>query len=276
MTEEEVQEMDTLEDSSELVPADRRSSLVSTLKGAPYSLAAWFSRKTYSASSRTDRGLTRIEGFLREPKTNTQEWASRARERVVSGARRTRRELDKITSIQLIAVVGVFTLFLILPLISVAAYAFLTSDGEFTLNHIMALFRDPRIWPFIVNQSGELNVYLNFNAGAYNSVLNAVAIWGWDFGAILNSVYVAIIVTAAAVVLGVFFAFLMAKYEFFGKRVIRTLLIFPILAIPFVGAIGIKEFLALDGFINKLFYETLHIFPSAIVLQGIAAMIFVQ
>jgi hypothetical protein len=51
MTEEKVQEMDTLEDSSELVPADRRSSLVSTLKGAPYSLAAWFSRKTYSASS---------------------------------------------------------------------------------------------------------------------------------------------------------------------------------------------------------------------------------
>ena len=276
MTEEKVQEMDTLEDSSELVPADRRSSLVSTLKGAPYSLAAWFSRKTYSASSRTDRGLTRIEGFLREPKTNTQEWASRARERIARGARTTRRELDKITTIQLIAVVGVFTLFLILPLISVAAYAFLTSDGAFTLNHIAALFRDPRIWPFIVNESGELNVYLNFNAGAYNSILNAVAIWGWDFGAILNSIYVAIIVTAAAVVLGVFFAFLMAKYEFFGKRVIRTLLIFPILAIPFVGAIGIKEFLALDGFINKLFYETLHILPSAIVLQGIAAMIFVQ
>jgi len=177
----------------------------------------------------------------------------------------------------LIAVVGVFTLFLILPLVSVAAYSFFTSSGEFTLQNFVALFRNPRIWPFIYNDAtGQIDVYLNFNAGAYSAPLNAVAIWGWDFGAILNSIYIAVIVTGAAVILGVFFAFLMAKYEFFGKRVIRTLLIFPILAIPFVGAIGIKEFLAFDGFINKLFYETLHIFPSAIVLQGIAAMIFVQ
>ncbi len=277
MTEDiEVQEMDTLEEDSELVPADRRSSLVSTLKGAPYSLASWFSRRSHAGGLRADRGLSRIEGFFRNPSVYTREWASRTRTRIVDGTRRTRRELDKITIVQLLAVVGVFTLFLIMPLVSVTAYAFLTSSGEFTLGNIMGLFRDPRIWPFIINESGELNVYLNFNGAAYNSALNAVAIWGWDFGAILNSIYIAIIVTGAAVVLGVFFAFIMARYEFFGKRIIRTLLIFPILAIPFVGAIGIKEFLALDGFINKLFYETLHIFPSAIVLQGIAAMIFVQ
>ncbi|MFX1605384.1 MAG: ABC transporter permease [Promethearchaeota archaeon] len=277
MTEDtKVQETDILEEGSELVPAGRRSSLVSTLKGAPYSLASWFSRKSYSAYSRIDGRLSRIEGFFREPKANTQEWASKARARVVNGARTARRELDRITTLQLSAVVGVFTLFLILPLVSVAAYAFLTTNGQFTLDHMIALFRNPRIWPFIIDESGELNVYLNFRASAYNSVLNAVAIWGWDFGAILNSIYVAIIVTAASVALGVFFAFLMAKYEFFGKRVIRTLLIFPILAIPFVGAIGIKDFLSLDGFINKLFYETLHIFPSAILLQGLAAMIFVQ
>jgi len=277
MTEDiEVQEMDTLEEDSELVPADRRSSLVNTLKSAPYSLASWFSRRSYSGGLRADRGLSRIEGFFRNPLVYTREWASRTRTRIVVGARRTRRELDKVTTIQLLAVIGVFTLFLIMPLVSVTAYAFLTSSGQFTLDNITGLFRDPRIWPFIINQSGELRVYLNFNGAAYNSALNAVAIWGWDFGAILNSIYIAIIVTGAAVVLGVFFAFIMAKYDFFGKRIIRTLLIFPILAIPFVGAIGIKEFLALDGFINKLFYETLHIFPSAIVLQGIAAMIFVQ
>ena len=278
MTEDiEVQETDILEESSELVPADRRSSIVSILKGAPYNLASWFARRARSLVSWFGRGLSRGRGFLSDPKTNTLNWVSRTRARIGEGARRTRRELDKITSIQLIAVVGVFTLFLILPLVSVAVYAFFTSSGQFTLQNFVALFNNPRIWPFIYNDvTGQMDVYLNFNAGAYSSALNAVAIWGWDFGAILNSIYVAVIVTAAAVVLGVFFAFLMAKYEFFGKRVIRTLLIFPILAIPFVGAIGIKEFLALDGFINKLFYETLHIFPSAIVLQGIAAMIFVQ
>jgi iron(III) transport system permease protein len=277
MTEDiEVQETDILEEDSELVPAGRRNNLVSTLKGAPYSLASWFSRKSHSAGLRADRGLSRVEGFLREPKTNTQEWISRTRARIGEGARRTRRELDAITSVQLIAVIGIFTLFLILPLLSVAVYAFFTSSGQFTLQYFAALFRNPNIWPFILNESGELDIYVNLSGSAYNSALNAVAIWGWDFGAILNSIYVAVFVTAAAVVLGVFFAFIMARYEFFGKRVIRTLLIFPILAIPFVGAIGIKEFLSLDGFINKLLYETLHILPSAIVLQGLAAMIFVQ
>ncbi|MFX1263388.1 MAG: ABC transporter permease, partial [Promethearchaeota archaeon] len=272
----EVQEMDILEEDSELVPADRRSSLVSTLKGAPIGLASSFSRRSYSATLRIDRGLTRIEGFFRNPKTSTQQWASRTRMRAVEGARRTRRELDKITAIQLIAVVGVFTLFLIMPLLSVGIYAFFTTSGQFTLSNFADIFSNPRIWPFIPNASGGIDVYINLNAAAYSEALNAVAIWGWDFGAILNSMYVAVIVTGAAVALGVFFAFLMAKYEFFGKRVIRTLLIFPILAIPFVGAIGIKEFLSLDGFINKLLYDTLHILPSAIVLQGLAGMIFVQ
>ncbi len=277
MTEDtEVQEMDILEEDSELVPADRRSSFVNTLKGVPYSLASLFARRARSLVSWFGRGLSRTRGFFSDPTTNTRNWVSRTRARAVEGARRTRRELDRITSIQLIAVVGVFTLFLILPLLSVAGYAFFTETGQFTLQNFTNLFQDPRIWPFIISGSGELNVYLNFNAGAYNSVLNAVAIWGWDFGAIFNSIYVAIIVTGAAVVLGVFFAFIMAKYEFFGKRGIRTLLIFPILAIPFIGAIGIKDFLSLDGFINKLFYETLHILPSAIVLQGLAGMIFVQ
>jgi ABC-type Fe3+ transport system permease subunit len=277
MTEEiEAQETDILEEDSELVPADRRSSLVSTLRGVPYIITSWFSRRARSVISWFGRILRRLRGFFRDPKTSTRDWASRARARVVAGARRTRRELDAITSIQLIAVVGVFTLFLILPLLSVAVFAFTSASGEFTLDHFIGIFGNRRIWPFVINPSGGLDVFLNFNAGAYSPELNAVAIWGWDFGAIINSIYMALIVTGAAVVLGVFFAFIMAKYDFFGKSVIRTVLIFPILAIPFIGAIGIKEFLSLDGFINKLFYETLHIFPSAIVLQGIAAMIFVQ
>ncbi|MHA2209802.1 MAG: ABC transporter permease [Candidatus Thorarchaeota archaeon] len=233
-------------------------------------------RRVRAVVSWSGRSLSRIRGFFRDPATNTRDWASRARSRIVTGARRTRRELDAITSVQLIAVFGIFTLFLILPLLSVAVWAFTSPSGEFTLDFFLGLFRDSRIWPFIINESGGLDVFLNFNGAAYNSALNAIAIWGWDLGAILNSIYVAIIVTAAAVVLGVFFAFIMARYDFFGKRIIRTVLIFPILAIPFVGAIGIKAFLSLDGFINKLFYQTLHIFPSAIVLQGLAAMIFVQ
>jgi hypothetical protein len=60
MTEDiEVQETDILEESSELVPADRRSSIVSILKGAPYNLASWFARRARSLVSWFGRGLSR-------------------------------------------------------------------------------------------------------------------------------------------------------------------------------------------------------------------------
>ena len=146
MTEDiEVQDTDILEEDPELVPADRRSTLESTLKGAPFSLASWFSRKARSAVSWIGRGVSGARGFFRAPKTNTLDWASRTRVRVGEGARRTRRELDAITTVQLIAVVGIFSLFLILPLISVAIFAFTNSAGNFTLDHFFDPFRDPKI-----------------------------------------------------------------------------------------------------------------------------------
>jgi ABC-type Fe3+ transport system permease subunit len=87
---------------------------------------------------------------------------------------------------------------------------------------------------------------------------------------------VAIIVTVFSVLIGVFFAFIVARYDFPGKRIIRTVLIFPMLATPFVGAIGIKYFMGRAGFINNLFYTTLHVIPFRIELQGLAAIIFIQ
>ena len=208
----EAQETDILEEDSELVPADRRSTLMSTLKGVPFSIASWFRRRGRSGYSWIRRRISGIRGFFRDPQTSTRNWASRTRSRVVAGARRTRRELDAITSVQLIAVVGIFTLFLVLPLLSVGVWAFTSSSGGFTLDYFFGLFRDQRIWPFIISESGGIDVYVNLNGAAYNAALNAIAIWGWDLGAILNSIYVAIIVTAAAVVLAVFYAFIMARY----------------------------------------------------------------
>jgi len=273
----EAQDTDTLEVDSELVPADRRSVLVSYLKGAPFKIASAFSRRVRAAGSFIIRGVRRFGGFFRHPLTNSRQLASRSRTRIRAGARQIRRELDALTTIQLVAVIGVFTTFLVLPILSVVVFSFQDAAGGFTLDHIASLFRDPNIWPFIFNQAtGNIDFRANLNGAGFLPAVNLLAIWGPDLGAIFNSIYVAIIVTAASILLGVFFAFIIARYEFVGKRVIRTLLIFPILAIPFVGAIGIKVFLGFDGFINKLFYDTLHILPVRIWLRGLAAMIFVQ
>ena len=275
--ETELENKDTLEGDSELVPADRRSSLVSAFKGVLLNLSSWPSRKARAVVTWSVRGIRRILGFLRDPKANSRHWASRTRKIIVDGFKRTRRELDRVTTIQLIAVVGVFALFLVLPLLSVTVFSFTDSSGAPSFVHFYSLFRDPTIWPFIYNEdTGNIDLFVNLNAAIYSERLNILGIWGPDFGSIFNSIYVAIIVTAVSVLIGVFFAFIIARYEFRGKSIIRTILIFPILAIPFVGAIGIKVFLAPNGFLNMLFYDTLHILPYRVWLNGLAAMIFVQ
>lgn len=190
-----------------------------------------------------------------------------------------RRELDTLTTLQLLAVLITFTLFLVLPLISVVAYSF--SDpytGLPSLLHFQNLFQDSNIWPWqYVDVGGGIMEWRFF--GQTDTIIfgsTDVTIQGWDFGSVINSIYTAVLVTIFSVLLGVFLAFVVARYDFFGKSIIRTLLIFPILATPFVGAIGIQAFLGLNGIINNLFYDTLHIFPLQLQLKGLAALIFVQ
>lgn len=192
------------------------------------------------------------------------------------GVRKLRRELDGLTSIQLSAVLIAFTLFLILPLISVVAYSFTDpTTGLPSFFHFFNLFEDTNIWPW--HYSVENQRWYDFSD--YRTIIfgtTDVTIQGWDFGAIINSIYVAIIVTGFSVLLGVFLAFIVARYDFYGKPIIRTVLIFPLLATPFVGAIGIKAFLGLNGFFNNLLYDTLQIIPLQIQIKGLAAIIFVQ
>ena len=189
-----------------------------------------------------------------------------------TGARKFRQEMDSLSTIQLILVLTAFTAFLVLPLISVVTVSFMDQDtGVFTLFHFTNLFSDSNFWPF---QPGLEEPDINLRTLLYSADL--LVIQGWDFGAVLNSIYVAIIVTAISVVLGVSLAFVMARYDFPGKRVVRTVMIFPLLAIPFIGAIGIKYFMGRSGFFNNLFYTTLNWLPFRIELQGLAAMIFVQ
>ncbi|MFW9888945.1 MAG: ABC transporter permease [Candidatus Thorarchaeota archaeon] len=273
----ETQQKDTLDSDSELVPADARRRLVGVLKGAPSYIFGGLVRRGRSIASRAGRGLRRFVGFFRSPVNNSRNLVRRLGASLHSGGSKLRRELDALSTIQLIAIIGVFTVFLVAPISSVIVFSFTTSGGAFTLSHMLNLFSDSNIWPFIFNPtSGGFDFRGNLNGAAYLAPANILAIWGPDLGAIINSIYAAIIVTAVSILLGVFFAFIIARYEFFGKRIIRTLLIFPILAIPFVGAIGIKVFLNFDGFINKLLYDTLHILPVRIWLRGLAAIIFVQ
>ncbi len=190
-----------------------------------------------------------------------------------------RKEMDSLSWIQLLAVLIAFGIFLIAPLLSVVVFSFFDPNtGSLSLYHFVNLFSDSNFWPWQFNTAtGEWISYVNLDTIIPPSGgSDLMIIQGWDFGAVINSIYSAILVTIFSVILGVFFAFIVARYDFPGKRIIRTVLIFPILATPFVGAIGIKTFLGRAGFFNNLFYTTLNIIPFRIELQGLAAIIFVQ
>ncbi|MHA1906461.1 MAG: ABC transporter permease [Candidatus Thorarchaeota archaeon] len=196
-----------------------------------------------------------------------------------NGVRKFRQEMDSLSWIQLLAVLIAFGLFLIAPLLSVVAYSFVDPNtGLPSLYHFINLFSDSNFWPWQFNEvTGEWITYIDWNTVIPPSgTSDLMVIQGWDFGAVINSIYSAILVTIFSVILGVFLAFIVARYDFPGKRIVRTVLIFPILATPFVGAIGIKTFMGRAGFFNNLFYTTMGIIPFRIELQGLAAIIFVQ
>ncbi len=250
---------------SELIPDTIQDNLMSALVNFPKRLARGFVGKLRGIGPWFIRRGSNFRAFTRDPGSTMR-----------AGITKLRRELDTLTTIQLSAVIIAFTLFLVLPLISVVAYSFTDPNtGLPSLFHFQNLFVDTNIWPWYYDGNSE-SWYFFADTRVVIFGETDVVIQGMDFGAIINSIYVGIIVTAISVVLGVSFAFIVARYDFYGKSVIRTLLIFPILATPFVGAIGIKSFLGLNGLINNLFYDTLHIFPLQIQLKGLAAIIFVQ
>lgn len=253
------------EEEPEFVSARLRYSLVPSLKSIPRTVASGTARRLRGLGRRIVGGGRAFREFLSDPGT-----------KIRGGFAKFRKEMDTLSTIQLLAVLFAFTLFLILPLISVVASSFFDPDtGLLSLIHFTDLFSNTNFWPWQFNEAtGQWVSYVNLETIITGGDL--VVIRGWDFGAVINSIYVAVFVTIFSVVLGVFLAFVVARYDFPGKRVIRTVLIFPILATPFVGAIGIKYFMGRAGFINNLFYTTLEWLPFRFEFQGLAAIIFVQ
>jgi ABC-type Fe3+ transport system permease subunit len=195
--------------------------------------------------------------------------------------------MDPLSIVQLVAIGVIFALFLVLPIGFVMLSAFV-DEGVLSPFWFSLLFSQRRYFP--------LTLVGGYASGTSPSILHAhpigfqflvtgkfveisgdtMIISGLDMGVIMNSLYTGLLTTAFSTIIGVALAFIMARYHFRGKTVLRTLLLVPLLSIPFVGAIGIKRLTSLEGSLNNLFYATLHIWPYRIVLTGLAAVIFIQ
>jgi len=158
-----------------------------------------------------------------------------------------------------------FLLFLILPLASVLYIATQYSPLE--------VISDPMYVSFIPH--GEL-VEIRSNLIFRGKEITLIKLRGVSFGAILNSLICASIVTICASTIGVLIAFIMARYDFPGKTFFRVLATVPLLMTPFINAFVIKKlFDWRDGLISWFICDVLGI-PLRIGVSEIAGVVVAQ
>ncbi len=69
---------------------------------------------------------------------------------------------------------------------------------------------------------------------------------------LINSLNLALSVTALASVLGYVFAFLLSRYRLPAARLLHTLLLLPLIVPPFVGVLGVRQLFSRFGSVNLL------------------------
>lgn len=157
--------------------------------------------------------------------------------------------------------------FLIIPVLAMLAIAF-QYNGQFSLHWFTSLASDYYI---SFHPEGEFYKLITMPTGE-----QVYYIQGWDFGVILNSLLVSISVMILTTILGTVFAFVMARYDFPGKDIVRILLFVPLLVTPFVNVFIVKKMFLPAGLINWVFHDILHIFPHPIWIDGLVGVIVAQ
>lgn len=125
-------------------------------------------------------------------------------------------------------VTALFGVFFLFPAFSVIGEAFRAPGGGFTLDFVADVFRNP--------------VY---REGIWNALALGVAS------------------TAATLLIAFPLALLSHRYDFAGRGLLGMLILVPLVLPPFVGAIGIKHILDLNGSLNALLIELGAMDPQA-------------
>ncbi|ASA77799.1 iron ABC transporter permease [Thermococcus sp. 5-4] len=157
--------------------------------------------------------------------------------------------------------------FLIIPVVTMLAVAF-EYNGHFSFHWFTSILTSDY---YISKPTGEFYRLITMPNGE-----QIYYVQGVDFGVIINSLLVSISVMILTTILGTVFAFVMARYDFPGKNIVRILLFVPLLVTPFVNVFIVKKMFLPNGLINWLFYDMLHLFPHRIVIDGLVGVIVAQ
>lgn len=120
----------------------------------------------------------------------------------------------------LIAVTILFGIFFLYPAFTIVGEAFWKKEGGLTFDYIIAVFQDP--------------VYVE---GLWNAFL------------------LGIVSTLVTLLISFPLALLTHRYDFAGKKILSVLILIPLILPPFVGAVGVKEMLGVDGSLNALLIQ---------------------
>ncbi|MHA2270657.1 MAG: ABC transporter permease [Candidatus Hodarchaeales archaeon] len=198
-----------------------------------------------------------------------------------------REEMDPMSSIFILCVVIFFFVFLIYPLLYISYTAFIV-DGQPSLARFFG--EDYSVF------TAADRAYFSLDPGdiqgdiIYHDTSGAVGVWvisGFDWAVINNTIFISLGTTLLSTLLGVTLAYMITRYEFYGKGVIRHLLVIPLIIPPFVSGLGIKKILLHKySTLNLLFCANspspstaAPIFPlyeEPIWISGMAAVIIVQ
>lgn len=199
--------------------------------------------------------------------------------------------MDAMSTIFVVCVVLFFFVFLIYPLVYISYSAFIV-DGHFSLDRFFgkdySIFTAPDRAYFSLDPrdiKGDI-IFHDTSSEEYGGV----AVWvisGFDWAVINNTIFISIGTTILSTILGVTFAYMITRYEFYGKGVIRHLLVIPLIIPPFVSGLGINKILLHKySTFNLLFCANSPspsranpIFPlyeDPIWISGMAAVIIVQ
>ncbi len=165
---------------------------------------------------------------------------------------------------QLALSVALLLLLLVAPLLSVAYVA--------AQYNPLLLFADPTFAS--ASPRGQL-LYV-YRGPFRGREVTIVRIVGASYGAIVNSLVVASVVTLAASALGTATAFAFARYSFPGKGALRVLATLPLLQTPFINSFVVRKlFDWRDGVLSWLLCDVLGA-PVRVGVEGLAGVAAAQ
>ncbi|WFO76231.1 iron ABC transporter permease [Desulfurococcaceae archaeon MEX13E-LK6-19] len=138
----------------------------------------------------------------------------------------------------------ILIVFLIVPLLMMLIHAFEVPEGKPWYYWFEVIFKSRT---YI-----KLRQIVQREPWTWQPYANYFDITGIDYGILLNSLINSAIVTSVATILGIIVGFVLARYQFPGRRILRIIAIIPLFVTPFINAYAIKLLFGLDGLISQI------------------------